>query len=198
MSASDLVAQLAAAGTPPDLLAAVAKELFTAEVELSALADRRRNERERKARSRDVTGQGVTACDEPDAALSLDKSPQTPKINPIPVGGCVAPTRKATRISENWAPAKPLPTEVSSLVAQWPPGRERRELEGFRDYWISRQRDAARTDWDRTWWNRIRDQHDRIMRENRNGNRPATTPGNDFIRDPVLADLARQSHSGLG
>jgi hypothetical protein len=63
MSAAALVAQLAEAGTPPELLAAVAQELFTAEAERKALAARRQNERERKARSRDNTGRNGTARD---------------------------------------------------------------------------------------------------------------------------------------
>lgn len=75
---------------------------------------------------------------------------------------------KASRIPANWQPS-PLPATVASLVAQWPPGREDRELDGFRDYWTARNRDAARTNWDKVWHNRIRDQHDRIMKENRNG-----------------------------
>lgn len=78
---------------------------------------------------------------------------------------------KGHRIPANWHPG-PLPATVAALVALWPPGREDRELEGFRDYWEARTRDAARSDWDKVWHNRIRDQHDRILRENRNG------PGN--------------------
>lgn len=81
----------------------------------------------------------------------------------------VIPRGKPHRIPANWEPS-PLPETVASLVAQWPPGREVRELDGFRDYWAARSRDAARIDWDKVWHNRIRDQHDRVLRENRNGN----------------------------
>jgi hypothetical protein len=81
----------------------------------------------------------------------------------------VATPAKAQRIPANWEPG-PLPSSVAQLTGQWPPGREVRELEGFRDYWATRNRDAARIDWDKVWHNRIRDQHDRIMKENRNGN----------------------------
>lgn len=75
---------------------------------------------------------------------------------------------RAMRLPEGWQPG-PLPGKVAALVSQWPPGREDREADTFRDYWRSRPRDAARLDWDATWHNRIRDQHDRIMRENRHG-----------------------------
>ena len=60
MSAATLVARLAQADIDPSLLADIAQELFTAEIERKALADRRQNERERKARSRDNTGQNGT------------------------------------------------------------------------------------------------------------------------------------------
>jgi hypothetical protein len=60
MSAAALVARLAQEGIDPSLLADVAQELFAAEIERKALADRRQNERERKARSRDRTGHSGT------------------------------------------------------------------------------------------------------------------------------------------
>jgi hypothetical protein len=78
MSAAELVAQLAAAGTPPELLAAVAQELFAGEIERNQLAERKRGDRERKAaqrlKSRDVTGQDVTDCD----PSPFEVSPHTP------------------------------------------------------------------------------------------------------------------------
>lgn len=82
---ADLLARLIEAGTPAALVAEVAMELGKAEAERTILAERRKNERERKARSRDITGQDVTERDERDRLPSLDKSPQTPKINPTPL-----------------------------------------------------------------------------------------------------------------
>ncbi len=76
--------------------------------------------------------------------------------------------RRGKRLAEDWKP-RPLPDTVATLVAQWPPGRYDREVEGFVDFWTSTSSNAAKLDWDKTWHNRIRDQHDRIMRENRNG-----------------------------
>jgi hypothetical protein len=55
------------------LLAEVAQELFAGEIERKALADRRQNERDRKARSRDVTGQNV---------IGRDRRGQPPKVSP--------------------------------------------------------------------------------------------------------------------
>lgn len=109
-----------------------------------------------------------------------------PKQPRTTIQGVTGASAKATRIPVEWIPEKPLPSEVAKLSDDWPPGRYDRELAGFRDYWIARNRDAARTDWDRTWWNRIRDQHDKIMRDRTNAklrsNRgPATRSGDGFI-----------------
>ena len=102
---------------------------------------------------------------------------------------------KASRIPADWKPS-PLPASVAELVAQWPPGRESRELDGFRDYWAARHRDAARSNWDKVWHNRIRDQHDRIMKENRNGSgnfNPAA--GRPTVSDALHAARGRLGYS---
>jgi hypothetical protein len=83
--AASLVAQLAAAGTPPELLGAVAEALFAGELGMKAISERRDADRQRKAnqRSREVTGQDETGADP-----SLDKkvSQTHPKIksNQVP------------------------------------------------------------------------------------------------------------------
>jgi hypothetical protein len=91
VSAADLVAQLAAAGTPPELLAAVAQELFCGEAERKALADRRRGERERKAnqriRSREVTGHAVKSGDKG----SNDRDILTSQEPPIVISSEITP-----------------------------------------------------------------------------------------------------------
>lgn len=159
------------------------------------------------------------------------KSPQTPKkINPTPcvsearayarpiplevaiavlIAGCEhlasgrRPPRKPTRIPDDWQPRQPYPASVAALVAKWPPGREQRELDGFRDYWLSRGRDATKTDWDRTWWNRIRDQHEKILSEarrndQRNHQDPRRTPRSGGFRDPYLDLYAGGSDPEVG
>jgi len=102
-------------------------------------------------------------------------------------------SEKASKIPANWQPS-PLPASVAELVAQWPPGREDRELDGFRDYWASRSKDAARLDWDKVWHNRIRDQHDRILRENRNG----TGNRNSGFGRPTVSDALHAARDRLG
>ncbi|MGW8134189.1 hypothetical protein ACWGNZ_00925 [Sphingomonas zeae] len=159
------------------------------------------------------------------------KSPQTPKkINPTPcvsearayarptpfgvaiavlIAGCEhlaarpRPARKPMRIPDGWQPRQPYPASVAELVAQWPPGREQRELDGFRDFWLSRGRDATKTDWDRTWWNRIRDQHEKILSEarrndHRNRQDPRRHDHNGGFRDPILDRYARGGDPEMG
>lgn len=198
--AAALVAQLAAAGTPPELLAAVAKELFLGEAERQALADRRANERNRKARSRAVTGQDVTDADDA-GRVSLDKkAPHTPqKINPIP---CVrdAPARGWHRLPEDWQP-RPLPAPLQAKVDQWPPGALDDELAGFRR-WAA---NAANTngkgrklDWDQAWRNWLARRHDeQHSRKPRNGQQ--STPGIGRTEQAAIAALAsiERSHASF-
>lgn len=96
--------------------------------------------------------------------------------SPSPQGGkeesndSSIPPRRATRLPDDWHP-KPLPENVKALADKWPEGRLQREIDGFKDYWKARSRDNTRKDWDLTFHNRIRDQHDRIMRESQYGKR---------------------------
>lgn len=70
------------------------------------------------------------------------------------------------RMPADWVPA-PLPPDVAELVADWPPGRMEREAKNTRDYWLGTK--ARRPGWELTFHNRIRDIHDRVIRENSNG-----------------------------
>lgn len=89
-------------------------------------------------------------------------------------------SHRSTRIPTDWVPSR-LPGALGKLVDQWPADRLQRELDGFRDYWASRNRDAARIDWDKVWHNRIRDVHDRIMREATYGKRGNYAPGHSGV-----------------
>lgn len=123
-------------------------------------------------------------------AKSAPKTPRTTNTSEAKASSVGDKRERATRLRQDWVPDQ-LPVKVAALVAQWPPGRLDRELDQFRDYWSSRQRDAARLDWDKTWHNRIRDQHDRIVRENRNVAQPKRYEryGPGEYRDPILADV---------
>ncbi len=78
MSAS-LLARLIEAGTPAELIGEVA--LLVAKA--GQLEERRAAERDRKRRSRDVTGQGVTGRDTPlDGPPPSPQTPLPPPLNP--------------------------------------------------------------------------------------------------------------------
>jgi hypothetical protein len=78
-----LIAKLIAAGTPAELVAEVAMELGRAQAAADALEQRRRNDRERKAKSRDVAGRHGTGRDtadlSPNENINLTPS-QTPNV----------------------------------------------------------------------------------------------------------------------
>lgn len=105
---------------------------------------------------------------------------------------------RGRRIEPDWRPTKPLPEPVAKVVDGWPPGRLEAELEEFRDFWLSDAgRRATKLDWDRTWWNRLRDLIKRDERGPRQrGKRPDETGGR--YRDPLLNVTARDGYSGLG
>jgi hypothetical protein len=87
LSAAQLVARLAQEGIDPTLLAEVAQELFAGEIERKTLEQRRENERNRKSKSRSVTGSHVTKRDRTGQPVTPPRgSPkernQTPSLPP--------------------------------------------------------------------------------------------------------------------
>lgn len=115
------------------------------------------------------------------AAAKAKRPPAKPKVDsPTPF-----------RMTSDWKPAC-LPDTVRELCDQWPDGRLAREVEQFRDYWLDRT--EKRPGWDRTFHNRIRDIHDRVMRENRRDHRPASNDqelSNPYARVAVANRAAR-------
>lgn len=166
MNASDLVARLAKEGIDPLLLAEVAQELFAGEIERNALAERRKHERERKARSRDITGHNVTERDSAGQAGTPSKvSPQTPLPNSPDNAPLNPPRRGKHLLPDDWTmpPIAELTPKAKECAAQWPKGTYEREGEAFECYWRSSNR--MMSDWRLTFCNRVIDQHPRIMRE---------------------------------
>lgn len=114
------------------------------------------------------------------------------KAIPTPRTKRAAPVN-AHRMPKDWVPG-PLPSDIAELVADWPPGRLEREARNVRDYWLSTR--TRRPGWELTFHNRIRDIHDRVMRENRNVRQ---SPPNDEPTNPyVRATLARQAERAAG
>lgn len=96
-------------------------------------------------------------------------------------------TVSSHRMPADWIPS-PLPPDVAALAVQWPPGRLEREANNVRDYWLNQT--TKRPGWELTFHNRIRDIHDRIMREARNGS------ANHYGKQPLI-DIARQVAADL-
>lgn len=85
-----LLQKLIEAGTPAELVAEVAMELSRAQAAVEILETRRRNERERKSRSREVThshGKSRDSRDKPDKSpkVSPKEINQTPSYPPVQV-----------------------------------------------------------------------------------------------------------------
>lgn len=109
---------------------------------------------------------------------------------------------KPSRIAEDWKPAKPYPDDVRSIVDKWPDGLIERRLREFVDYWLSRGRDATKADWDRTWWNRIRD-IDEHLAQKRGAEPPVEQPVDslnfDKAAEPTpIADFRRRLALAVG
>lgn len=126
--------------------------------------------RERKRAER---GRGNAQEDEGNGDVTLHdrhgNAPETETELDTEGSGAKAPSPRAKRattpacqMTEDWVPG-PLPADVADLTALWPEGRLEREIANVRDYWITRK--TKRPGWDLTLHNRIRDVHDRVMRE---------------------------------
>lgn len=118
--------------------------------------------------SSDGTGQatGQATGQRPDSDRTTKEQGNKGTIEPN--GSNTPPTPQKPKppakvaMTDDWQPG-PLPASVAALVAKWPPGRVQREIEQFRDYWLDRN--EKRPGWDRTFHNRIRDIHDRVLRD---------------------------------
>lgn len=102
-----------------------------------------------------------------------------------------APAVPSTRMTADWVPGA-LPASITEMTDRWPPGRLEREVEQFRDYWLDRT--DKRPGWDRTFHNRIRDIHDRILRDCRHDRQPSRSPDdhqNPYVRAVVARQAAR-------
>jgi hypothetical protein len=183
---AELVARLAEAGTPPALLAAVAEALFAAQTGLRILDERRRCDRERKARSRggagapaasrdgagrDVTDDAVTGGHA--AGPSPDKSPPDPqKLTPNPCVRVPRARQDYHRLPEGWRPTRPLPPSTQAKADQWPPGALAEELAALHR-WAANAKDEAgrgrKLDWDKAWVNWIERRHDERFRRTGSG-----------------------------
>jgi len=87
---------------------------------------------------------------EPELDLEPEKKERVAKATHT-----AAKAPKGGRIPADW---KPSPEDIEfARSAGLTPSEIERESDGFRDYWLSRSRDAARASWSLTFRNRIRD-----------------------------------------
>jgi hypothetical protein len=132
------------------------------EAEWSSLHARRVHDRERKRRQR-IRDKSRDACDIPDKSTVTrdppDGSPNdiylTPSLAPHEKPkpkGLVKKIERGTRLSADWEP-RPLSGKALAMVDAWQPGAIERELAKFKNYWLAKGANAARTDWQRTWVN---------------------------------------------
>lgn len=180
--AASLVAQLAAAGTPPDLLAAVAEQLFAGQTARQIVDARRRKDRDRKPRkSEEVHGnpRKSTESVEIHGTPAPDKAPpQTPlQINPTPSPPYSSPaSRRGTRLAEDFEP--PADWIVWAIKKRgWSREEAIDECECFARYWQAKPgKDATKLDWPKTWQNWVTN--------SRRANQP-TAPPHDRPGMPV-------------
>jgi hypothetical protein len=111
---AELITKLIEAGTPAALVAEVAMVLGRAQADRDALEQRRTHERDRKARSREVTGQNVT---ERDGAETL--SPQSPplKTPPDPLKNTPPLTPQSEDVSAD--ADRPTPLTKREILEAW-------------------------------------------------------------------------------
>ena len=158
-AAADLVAQLAAAGTPPELLAAVAEQLFAGQSALAVVDARRAKDRKRKRTpSEEIHGtprnstEGAEIHDDP----APDKvPPQTPhQTNPSPSPPYSPPaSRRGTRLAEDFEPPEDW-IAWAMKKRGWSREEAVDECECFIRYWQAKPgREACKLDWPKTWQN---------------------------------------------
>jgi hypothetical protein len=179
MSLAALIRSMADAGAPPEAIALAVEAVEAAEAKVEA---GRAAARERKRRQRDkgvtVTGQSrdtdVTVTAE---TPSLPSSPQTPQ-QPTHPRGDISPVReepvrstplkaKATRrCPEGWSPR---PSTTATLEAEgYDPGTLERALAMVRDHEFR----TARTDWDATYRNWVRNEPPKAPNERHRHSQP--------------------------
>lgn len=103
--------------------------------------------------------------------LKKEDTPPTP-----PAGG----RERGSKIPEDWVPPAiaDLSPQAKACAEQWTEASYATEAEAFVNYWSGESGAHARkSDWAKTWANRIVQIHSKVMRDQKNGNAPTTVPG---------------------
>jgi hypothetical protein len=140
----------------------------------TAAEKRRAYDRERKAakRAEDRLSGGKSGGNPPDPSPNeRDILTPTREEKPEPKGS-VKKVDRGVRLPGNWEP-QPLAGKAAEMVACWQAGELERELAKFKNYWLAKGSNAARTDWQRTWVNWLISADER---KPRHGNATDTNP----------------------
>ena len=114
--------------------------------------------------------------------LTID-SPLTPQ------GG----RRGKSKIPKDWkAPqVDELTPQAHACAKQWPQGKYAMHAEAFHNFWLGDGR--MKSDWERTWANRVVAIHDQVMRSASFGTGPPGRGNSPSFLDHKLAERANQS-----
>lgn len=179
MSVADLMQAMADAGAPMEAIIIAVRAL---EEKDAVLAAKRAVERDRKRKQRGtVTGQSrdtdgtvtdIPSPQSPPLKSTPDPEKITPPLTPQPTKNCA----RGFRLPADWQP-EPLTGKAAEMVVAWQAGELERELAKFKNYWLAKGgKDAAKTNWQRTWINWLISADERKPRNvRRNDQRDPTT-----------------------
>jgi len=203
MKVSDLMQAMSAAGAPMEaiLIAIRALEEQSAIVEQKRAVERDRKRRQR-ANYRDMDGTVTGPSRDTDGTVPsnppLSRPPNDIYSNPPTHTPPETKTRarKGTRLPVDWEPAT-LPSNLDSVVCQWPASAVPRELSKFRDWAAGATgTNAVKADWDAAWRNWLR----KAEEDGRYGRQISGGSAGAGSTDPLIASIlakkaAREAHA---
>jgi hypothetical protein len=165
------MADLAASGLTAEQMALVIELSATVAVEARPVEDKsaqRRRAKDRAYQAEKRRQNRTISADSADAVGFNERDNLTSREGKKPKpNGLVKKTDRGFRLPADWEP-DPLTGKAETMVAAWQPGAMERELAKFKNYWLSKGANAARTDWQRTWVNWLMTADERTPRSFRN------------------------------
>ncbi len=193
---AELVAQLIAAGTPPDVAASVVAQAFTAGVLSSSDRDNPRDERDERRRETDRLRQqrwrdrNAISRDKRDNPRDVTNASLSKEERIESKEGSKRETTRGSRLPVLWTPT-PQDWAVASELLGEPKAKS--ELEKFRDHWA--QQPGARgvkLDWAAAWrnWTRRSAEYSTPRNGAPNGRRTVHDAARDLHENLVARVLA--------
>jgi hypothetical protein len=152
--AQSVMADLASSGLTPTQIALVIELSAAVAAEASPAIDKAANNKRAYDREyrRTHRKSRTTSYESHDTPSPNERDILTPTREKPKPSGLVKNCGKGVRLSADWEP-RPLSGKAAQMVAAWHPGELERELAKFKNYWLAKGANAARTDWQRTWVN---------------------------------------------